>query len=43
LIEPMPPSEGRQTLVTLEKLLEEREELEAVQTLLDLSMCDMKS
>jgi hypothetical protein len=43
LIEPMPPSEARQTLVTVEKLLEEREELEAVQTLLDLAMCDMKS
>lgn len=43
LIEPMPPSEARQTLVTLEKLLEEREELEAVQTLADLGMCDMKS
>lgn len=43
LIEPMPPSEGRQTLVTLEKLLEEREELEAVQTLVDLGRCDMKS
>jgi len=43
LIEPMPPSEARQTLVTLEKLLEEREELEAVQTLVDLGRCDMKS
>jgi hypothetical protein len=43
LIEPMPPSEARQTLVTLEKLLEEREELEAAKILVDLTMCDMKS